>query len=186
MNEEQILDYKLDNTIGRPVNLFFLAFGIIVTGAFIGGSINLVNGWVSEEYFRRIMGWDFEGIWVMASALGFLQGMVFGFLFSYIYSVNFASITKAKGDWRFAKKQLKKIVLLIYVYWAIGGIIAVVLAMFLPDIYNQWIYGVPLRGFPRVGYAWVGGSIWGGTIGGVIAIFWGVKNTRLEWKKYKI
>jgi prolipoprotein diacylglyceryltransferase len=87
-----------------------------------------------------------------------------------------------KADWKFATKQLKKIVFLIYGCWAIGGIIAIILAFTFPKEYDQLIYSVPKETLPRIGYAWVGGSIWGGIVGGLISVIWGLINTYKEWK----
>jgi hypothetical protein len=182
MANNQILDSEFNKVKRKPLNLVVLAFALIGIGGLIGATTNLVNGNVSEEYFRRIMGWEFNGIWKVAILQGIFEGIIYGLVFSLIFTIGFASITKMKADWEFAKKQLKKIIFVIYGCWIIGGITAIILAFVFPENYDQLIYSVPKETLSRIGYAWVGGSIWGGMIGGLISIIWGLINTNTEWK----
>ena len=184
MTENQILDSEFSGMERKPLNLILLAVSLIVIGGIIGATTNLINGNVSEEYFRKIMGWEFGGIWKAAVLQGIFEGLIYGLIFSFIFTIGFAAITKRKADWKFAKKQLKKIIILIYSFWIIGGIIAIDLAFIYPVEYDQFIYGVPKETSLRIGYAWVGGSIWGGMIGGVISIIYGLIVTNRDWKKH--
>ena len=184
MMQEQFSDPNLVDSKKTPVNLVLFAISLIGIGGLIGASTNLVNGLVSEEYFRQIMGWNFEGIWIAAIFQGLFEGLIYGFIFSAIFTIGFASTTKMKADRSFAKNQLKKILPIIYLCWIIGGIVAVFLVVTFPEEYDRFIYAVPTELFARIRYAWVGGSIWGGMFGGIIAIIWGLVNTRKEWKVY--
>lgn len=185
MTEDPMLDSKMTEEFRKPFNLLYLAFVIIGIAVFIGASTNLINGMVSEEYFRKIMAWDFNGIWLAAVFQGISEGAIYGFLFSFVFTLGFAQITKMEADWSFAKRQLKKIVLIIYSFWILGGIIAIILAFVFPENYDRIIYSVPKETIPRMGYAWVGGSIWGGLVGGIISIIWALKSTKQEWKEIK-
>ena len=182
MTENQILDSNLEEIKRKPLNLAVLAISLIGMGGLIGATTNLINGNVSEEYFRKIMGWEFGGIWKAAILQGIFEGLIYGLIFSFIFTIGFATITKMKADWNFAKRQLKKIIFVIYGCWIIGGIIAIILAFGFPEEYDQMIYGVPSETIPRIGYAWGGGSIWGGMIGGIISVIYGLIITNREWK----
>lgn len=183
MIENQILDSEFNKNKKKPMNLVVLAIGLIGIGGLIGATTNLVNGNLSEEYFRRIMGWEFNGIWKAAVFQGILEGFNYGLIFSFIFTIGFGMITKLKADWVFVRKLLKKMILVIYGCWIIGGIIAIVLAFIFPEEYNRLIYSVPKETMPRIGYAWVGGSIWGGLIGGIISLIWGLIKTNQAWSK---
>jgi len=179
MAENQILDSEIDEIKTKPLNLALL---LIEIGGFVGGTTNLINVNISEAYFRQIMGWDFPGIWLAAIFQGVFEGIIYGLIFGFIFTIGFAAITKKKADWEFTKKQLKKIIFVIYGCWIIGGIIAIILAFVFPEDYDLIIHSVPNEKFPRAGYAWVGGSIWGGMIGGIISVIWGLINTNQAWK----
>jgi len=182
MANNQILDSEFNTVKRKPLNLVVLALALIGIGGLIGATTNLVNGNVSEEYFRRIMGWEFNGIWKAAILQGIFEGLIYGLIFSFIFTIGFATITKMKADWKFTKRQLKKIIFVIYGCWIIGGVLAIILAFVFPENYDQLIYSVPKETLPRIGYAWVGGSIWGGMIGGIISVIYGLIITKREWK----
>jgi hypothetical protein len=55
MTNNQILDSEFNKVKRKPLNLLVLAFALIGIGGLIGATTNLVNGNVSEEYFRRII-----------------------------------------------------------------------------------------------------------------------------------
>lgn len=183
MIENRILDTELEEIKRKPLNLAVLALILIGIGGLFGATTNFINGNISEEYFRRIMNWEFSGIWIAAIFQGLFEGLIHGVILSFIFTIGFATITKMKADWKFTKKQSTKIILTAYGCWVLGGIIAVILAFILPNEYDRLIYAVPKEPLPRLGYAWVGGSIWGGMAGGIISVIYGLINTNKEWKK---
>ena len=185
MTENQILDSDFSTKKTKPVNLVILVLLLTGIGGMIGATTNLINGNVSEEYFRRILGWNFEGIWKAAILQGIFEGLIYGLIFSLIYTTGFAIITKKKGDWKFIKKLLKKLIPIIYGCWLSGGIIALLLSLVFPDEYGHLIRAVPKETIPKIKYAWVGGSIWGGIIGGIISLIYGLIITHKEWRKSK-
>lgn len=111
MTEYQILDSEFEEikTVSKPLKMVVLSILLIRIGGLLGATTNLINGKVSEEYFRRIMGWEFNGIWTAAILQGILEELIYGLIFSLIFTIGFTTITKMKADWKFAKKQLKKI-----------------------------------------------------------------------------
>lgn len=179
----QILDDELYTSKRKPLNLAVLAVVLIGMGGMIGATTNFINGMVSEDYFRLVMGWEFEGIWKAAIFQGIFEGIIYGLIYSIIFTIGFALITKRKADWAFAKTQLKPIVYIIYGCWIIGGVIGILLAFSFPVYYDRLVYFVPSEVIPRIRFAWVGGSIWGATTGGVFAVFWGLWKTYRAWGK---
>ena len=98
MNKQQILDAEFTEIKRKPLNLFVLAISLIGIGGMIGGTTNLVNGNLSEEYFRNVMGWYFTGIWEAAILQGIFKGLIYGLVFSFIFTIGFAIITNK--EWK--------------------------------------------------------------------------------------
>lgn len=59
-----------------------LTFLSIFIGGFIGGITNIINGYISPEYFRRVMNWEFQNIWTASIAQGIFEGLLYGLIFS--------------------------------------------------------------------------------------------------------
>lgn len=179
---DQLLDADLETVDKKPLTIGALLIALIGLGGWVGGTTNWVNGQVSEEYFRRIMGWQFDGIWKAAIFQGIIEGMIYGLLFGVVFTIGFVAITRMRADWSFAKRQLKRIACVLYGCWGIGGAVAILLAFVFPEAYDQAIRGVPKEVDLRLGYAWVGGSIWGEMLGGLVAALYGWAKTRQDWK----
>jgi len=172
----------------KKENFKAITFIIIITifiGAFIGGTTNVINGYVSPTYFRHIMGWDFNGIWSASIAQGIFEGLLNGIVFSIIYGVAITLITKGETTLKFGLSQLSKIATNIYIFWIIGGIIALALATLSPEFYQSKFRMVPIETKEMLAYAWVGGSIWGANYGSIIAIVIGIIRTKINWKELK-
>ncbi|MTB51481.1 hypothetical protein [Lewinella sp. W8] len=182
MKGNNTLDSDLIEIEKQSLSFFVLIISLVGIGAFIGATTNLINGIVSEEYFRQIMGWDFDGVWKAAILQGIFEGLIYGFIFGGIFSIGFARITRMNVSWSFAKEQLQKITLFIYACWAIGGGLSILLSIIMSGEYDKIVYGAPSAIIPRISYAWVAGSIWGGTIGGLISIVFGLVRTNRSWK----
>ncbi len=175
-----------DQLFAKPkgsVNLLLLAFLLVLFSGLVGGVVNLINGLVSEEYFRNIMGWEFEGIWLAAVFLGATQGLIYGLVFSVVYATGFSGITKGLAHWRFVFKQVLNMGLILLLVWLLIGFGAVAWATLFPELYRRTIIQVPDQFFPMLRYAWVGGSIWGITIGGLISLIYGLRSTKREWQR---
>ncbi|MEM7161623.1 MAG: hypothetical protein AAF487_04205 [Bacteroidota bacterium] len=183
MEDIPLLDTTPSYHPKRPVNLILLFLLMIGIGGAIGATTNAVNGRVSEAYFRNVMAWDFEGIGIAAIFQGLFEGLIYGFILGMIFTIGFAIITRKKAAWDFAKKQVNKIIFTIYTSWITGGLIAILLAFTLPEMYDNAFIGVPEASLPRAAYAWVGGSIWGAMFGGLFAVIYGLMRTHHEWKK---
>jgi prolipoprotein diacylglyceryltransferase len=164
------------------LTIFFIGLTCIFIGGFIGAVTNMINGLISPNYFRIIMGWDFQDIWIGSVAQGIFEGLIYGIIFSLIFTTGFGIITKGNGKYNFALRQLFKIILIIFSFWAFGGIIAILLASLSPEFYQSHFYNVPEEKTEMLKYAWVGGSIWGGIIGGLLSAIFGVVIIKNNWK----
>lgn len=184
MIEERILDTDLEKSQGKPVNLFLLVVTIVLMGGFIGATTNLVNGNLSEEYYKQAMGWNFDGIWKAAIIQGVFEGVIYGFIFSVVYGIGFRVITKGEADWVFLKKQLIKAFLLVYVFWVLGGLVLMFRDLNFPEVFDRsFLYTIPQDKVSRLKFVWVAGSISGAIIGGVVAAIYSLIITKIEWKK---
>lgn len=154
--------------------LFFIALTCVFIGGIIGAVTNMINGAISPYYFKKIMQWEFEEIWIASIAQGILEGVVYGLFFALVFTPSFAIITKGKGSYVFALQNFKRIIVIIFMCWAIGGLISLFLASLSPDFYRSHITSAPTDIIELIKFAWVGGSIWGEMIGGFIGIIIGI------------
>ena len=171
----------MDTTYKQETNhlvVIWIALASILAGGLIGASTNAINGYVSPLYFQNILGWDFDGIWIASIAQGILEGLIYGVLFSVVLGVTFVSIAKGQVSYRFAFRHLIKIIGLVYLFWFLGGLIAMGLATLSPDFYRETFINVPDDYHQMLGYAWVGGSIWGSMVGGLLGLIFAVVNIR--------
>lgn len=181
--DKNILDSELMGEKKASLNFGLLAFLIPIIGGVIGGTTNWINGKISKEYFKLVMDWNFPNVRYVAIIQGIFEGLGYGIVFSCIFTIGFAWITKMKADWGFTIQQLKKIVLIIYGGWFLGGSLTMLFTLVFPATFEAYlIYILSTKKLALVRFAWVGGSVWGGMIGGVIALIWGLINTKKEWK----
>ena len=143
--------------------------------------MNMINGAVSPYYFKTIMGWDFDNVWIASVAQGIFEGLLYGVVFSIIYTSAFGIITRGEGSYSFALRQLLKLMVLVLVFWMIGGFLAMVLAVMSPDFYRSQFLFVPKENIAMLKFAWVGGSIWGSLFGCVVTLMLGIIVIKNRW-----
>ncbi len=165
------------------LRILLVALTCICAGGFIGAITNMINGFVSPFYFQAIMNWDFTNIWVASVAQGIFEGLVYGVIFSIIFTTGFAIITKGQAPFKFAFKQLLKIIGIVFICWIIGGLLAMFLATLSPDFYKSHFPMTPTDKIGMIKFAWVGGSIWGGMIGSLISAILAVVVIKSNWRK---
>lgn len=174
MDNTSLLDTPVEYEDGRPASLILLLLILIATGGAIGGMTNAVNGFVSPRYFLTILRWDPVDVWHKAILQGLLEGLIYGVLMGVVFTIGFTLLTRRRGTWALAKRQVRRMVVIIIGCWVLVGVIAILLAFTFPEFYDRAFIGVPAAGAERAGYAWVGGSIWGGIGGGVLAVIVGL------------
>jgi prolipoprotein diacylglyceryltransferase len=129
------------------------------------------------------MYWDFKDIWSASIAQGILEGLLYGVIFSVIFTTGFGLVTKGQATYGFAFSQLIKLIVIIFLCWAIGGLLALFLATLSPNFYKAHFPYTPTDKKEMLKFAWVGGSIWGGMIGGFLSALLGVVVTKNSWSK---
>lgn len=171
----------------KLIALLLIAALCVIAGGFLGASTNAVNGAVSPEYFRKIMGWDHvQHIWLAAIAQGILEGLIYGVMFSIVFTLVVGIVSRVKCGFVFAFRYLVGILLAIYCCWAIGGILAMGLASLSPEFYRNTFIGVPESFVPMLRYAWVGGSIWGAMFGGLLSLVIGCVLFAAGWRRHQL
>jgi hypothetical protein len=149
-----------------------------------GAATNAVNGAVSPTYFVNILRWhDVQDVWRASISQGVFEGLVFGFLFSLIFTTGVGIITRASTTYSFAVKYLLGILAATLVCWAIGGLLGMGLSALSPDFYRRAFIGVPEEFGAMLAYAWVGGSIWGAQFGGLVSVVLGLVLLRARWRQ---
>lgn len=165
------------------MTLFKVGLTCVLVGGLIGAITNMINGAISPQYFKIVMGWDFQNIWMASIAQGIFEGLLYGIIFSLIFTTGFAMITKGNATYNFALKQLLKVIILVFSCWLLGGLIAILLASLSPEFYIYHFYDVPEEKTEMLKYAWVGGSIWGGMIGGLLGAVFSVLIIKNSWNE---
>jgi hypothetical protein len=144
------------------------AFLCVFAGAFIGASTNAVNGALSPEYYRAVLGWDFPGIWAASVAQGIMKGALYGVLFA-VFILLVVLLSKRRISWGHIRRPILKAAGLVYLAWLAGGVISLLLACVSPDFYRNIFREVPPQLIPLMKFAWVGGSIQGAVYGGLVS-----------------
>jgi hypothetical protein len=177
---------KIDTQPIQPVALLLIAATAILAGAAIGASTNAINGAVSQEYFRNMMQWhDVGQIWRASIAQGIFEGLVYGVMFSLVFTLVVGVASRARCSYSFALPHLLTMVAAIYCCWAVGGLIAMGLAILSPEFYRNTFFGVPDAFWPMMAYAWVGGSIWGAMFGGLLSVVIGSILFAVRWRRFQ-
>ena len=162
----------------------------VVTGVLVGGVFgavaNTINGWVSREYFTRVMHWgDIDDVRRAAVAQGILEGLLWGLFLSTVFAAVTGIITHARSTYRFCLRHLLGIVVAIGICWFVGGLLGVLLASFSPEFFETSFVSRSNRLDPSQlpSYAWVGGSIWGAQFGGLASLIVGLVALRAQWRR---
>jgi prolipoprotein diacylglyceryltransferase len=173
----------IENKQSNFSTIFYVALSCIILGGLIGATTNMINGAVSPYYFKTVMYWDFEDIWIASVAQGILEGLFYGVIFAVIFTTGFGIVTKGQAPYSFAFNQLLKVIAIVFACWTIGGLLAMSLATLSSNFYKGHFPLAPSDKTELLKFAWVGGSIWGGMIGGLLSSILGVAVTKNSWAK---
>ena len=174
---------RIENKQSNFLTILYVALTCIAVGGLIGATTNLINGAVSPHYFKAIMYWDFEDIWIASVAQGILEGLLYGVIFALIFTTGFGIVTKGQAPYSFALNQILKIIAIVFACWTIGGLLAMFLATLSSNFYKGHFPLAPSDNAELLKFAWVGGSIWGGMIGGLLSAVLGVVLTKNSWTR---
>lgn len=175
--------FGMTNERNSNLNIVKVTLSCIFLGTSIGAITNMVNASVSPYYFQSVMRWNFTNIWGASVAQGIFEGTIYGIIFSFVFSWAFYAITKNQASYSFAFQQLYKICLFILVCWALGGLLAVLLASLSAEFFVNAFPLAPNSGADLLKFAWVGGSIWGSMAGSILGCLLGIFVTKNEWAK---
>lgn len=149
----------------------------------LGILTNMINGWVSPEYFRVVMRWDFDHIWSASVIQGALEGLIWGLLIVIGFSVAFHRITAGEGSFHFARRYLLRLVLISAAAWVLTGALALAISALNPHYFHALIRLAPPSGPEQMRFAWVGGSITGVVWGGLVGAVFTLMAMGRDWKK---
>src|SRR6185437_4806174 len=181
------LEYEVPPPIppARPVALIGIAATTILAGMLVGASSNAINGIVSPTYFINVLGWQgVPNVWSASIVQGLFEGSVLGAVLSAIFTTTIGIVTRATCPYRMGLNCLGRILLAVYVFWGVGGIVGMLLADFNSHYFQSTFTKVPNGHTEMLKFAWVGGSIWGAYIGGPLAFIVGLGEVRIHWRRY--
>ena len=145
----------------------------VTGGGVLGAVTNAVNGAVSPQYFRDVMGWDWlndSGVWFA----GIRQGMFEGAIYGLGYSLLFITLTLIFCDRRCYLRAVVVYALITLaiavLFWASGGVCGVAYALIVPTHCDPRFFGYHASASSLLCYAWVRGAIWGIVFGGLPAV----------------
>jgi|SRR6476661_9112541 len=141
----------------------------VLSAAVIGASTNAINGAVSPEYYRAVLGWDFEGIWAASIAQGIWEGILYGVLFAVVLLLSMLFFRRGI-TWPVLRRHILRTAALVYLAWLAGGILGLLLAAISPNFYRSAFHAAPEQLLALMKFAWVGGSIQGALFGGLVGV----------------
>lgn len=168
----------------RPVALGGIALTTLFASAALGAATNVLNGWISPEYFMDVLHRHrHENIWRMSIAQGLLEGLVFGVFFSLLFSGGVGIITRVSCKYGFALKHLLGVITGSLICWGIGGLATMLIATISPEVYSNMYFGRYEYFGEMLAKAWVGGSIWGLEVGGLVSMILGLVVLHANWQR---
>lgn len=146
-------------------------FVAVSSGLVLGAATNVINGYVSPEYVRDVMGWRTPHIHAAAITQGAIEGSFYAVLATILLLFLAMLFTRRILTTRTIVQLQLSALFADTLLWFLGGATAVVTARYFPQICNPEYFGYT-SDWPKAGYyAWVRGSIWGSVYGSVIAVF---------------
>lgn len=163
-----------DNTISKwlSVAVWFVVplFAVTMCGA-LGTLTHIINISINKIYFLHFLrGEQGNMVFLLSANEGAKTGVIYGMLFSAIFMGTLWWLSKTLCSLTFACRYLFTGVFFLLECWCLGGLIAVGLAMLLPEFYYDYFSNVPQHFHEMLKYAWIGGSVWGLRIGALLTI----------------
>lgn len=183
-----MLEQKQNLSHARPLEIAALLPSGVIGGVLTGAAMNIVNGWLSPLYFTTVFAtWGNKSateVWVTSISHGMLEGLGFGIVFAFIFTSVVVFISRLCCPFRLALLAQCKIIGLTFLFWFIGGLNAILIALFWPQFYDNFV-GLPSGKANALKFAWVGGSIYGVYGGGMLAVIIGSIMFSVQWQKLK-
>jgi hypothetical protein len=164
----------MNKSTNNTGSVFGMAAFIVGMSGLLGILTNMVNGAVSPGYFKAVLHWNFEGIWMASVMQGLVEGLIYGVVIMLVLLIGFSLITKGNAQWNSIRRYVFRILLISIAGWVMVGLIALGISAMSPEYFHSMIKLAPAGGSEQLRFAWVGGSImgcvWGGLIGTVLAL----------------
>jgi len=169
----------------RPLDLVGAALSALFAGAIVGATTNAVSGYVSADYFRRVMRWeDIESIYRAIIAQGIFEGLLFGAGYAVVVVLVFGLVSRGRCPYPMALKYLMGMIGGVYAGWMIGGLAGLGLASLSPEFFVHTFRVSPEEYHALLRFAWVGGSIKGVTLGALLSVIIGCIAFGARWRKH--
>ena len=168
-----------------------LACGLLA-GALSGGVMNIFNGWLSPDYFALAFyypggspSWTQTELYWHSIAQGLLEGLICGGVMASVFTVFVFVVSRSACRFHTAAPYLFKMVAAAFVFWTLGGLNGVIIALVSPQFLS---YITDLGGTPtdRLKYFWVGGSIYGVYFGGLVSLLLGCAWFGRDWRRQAV
>jgi hypothetical protein len=167
----------------KPISIILLWVTTILGAALLGLITNTINAYVSEQYFRTILGWQHVAdIKRAIVAQGIFEGLICGLVLSTLFLTVIAFVSRAQCGFSLGLRYVLGLLATAFMLWAAGGLLGLALVSLSPEFYSSHFFGVPESGPDQLRYAWVGGSIWGVQFGGAAATFIFMALFRARWR----
>jgi hypothetical protein len=139
-----------------------VALGVaFIGGVSLGAITNSINGYISPEYFRGVMGWHTRHIWAAAVGQGAVEGLIYAIFSTALLIGLTLTLTRCELTTRNLVRLQLSAFFVVSILWVAGGLTAVVVARYFPHKCAPRYFGYSTV-WPEAGYyAWVRGSIWG-------------------------
>lgn len=146
--------------------------------AALGAISNAINGSISPQYFKSVMGWDFEGIRNAAVAQGIVEGLIYGLILVVVLGIVMNRNAASEINLARSLSHTARVALFAIIGYIIGGAAGMGIAKLSPDFFSSTFKGVPALGEGMMAYAWVGGAIWGLIFGGIVGLVISISSIR--------
>ena len=166
----------------RTTGIALLLLGIGLT-AFLGALTNLVNAFLSPEYFTLVMRLSFEATPWFAVRQGIFEGSLYSLILSSLIIVSCGKSSCWKAQFGSVLRYILFALAGALIFWIIGGIVGVTLSLLVPHILVDRIFVFATRIEDLMSFSWVAGSIQGIVLGGIISTFVVTKRFQKQWLK---
>ncbi len=121
-------------------------------------------------------------IWQRSIDQGVLEGCALGALLGLLLMLYVGFISRLRCPLKVSAPALSDTIIATLIFWIIGGVNAVLLALFAPGFYELFIR-LPSAKSDAIRFAWVFGSLNSLGIGGLLAVCIGCARFSARWKR---
>ena len=157
----------------------------VLAGAVLGAFTNAINDWISPEYFQTVTGGVVplsSQIWAPSIGQGVSKGAMMGAICGLILTLYIGVVSHLQAPLRSSAKALFETLAFTLLFWVIGGINAILLALAVPQFYDLFL-GLSASMSDTINFAWIEGSVAGAQWGGLLAVSIACARFGAHWKQ---